>query len=112
MHSLAVGPWKKHGGGRILWCVEACQEYFQNGGILENVLRKDMRRKEFGNPTQLEASLLPSSEEEMRSIVCSFKDRLLQLLDVGSCYNPFSEYDKLFIVTAIDLAPAVEVRRL
>ena len=110
MHSLAVGPWMKHGGGRIQWCLEACKEYFQDGGVLEKVLRKDLRRKEFGNPTQLEDLLLPSNEEDCRTIVRSFTERQLELLDVGSCYNPFSEFRELFNVTAIDLAPAVEVR--
>ncbi|XP_003383071.1 PREDICTED: probable methyltransferase BMT2 homolog [Amphimedon queenslandica] len=108
MHSLAVGPWMKHGGGRIQWCLEACKEYFQDGGVLEKVLRKDLRRKEFGNPTQLEDSLLPKSEEDYRTILESFRGRRLELLDVGSCYNPFSEYRELLDVTAIDLAPAVE----
>lgn len=71
-------------------------------------LCKDMRRETFGNPTQLEPSLLPQTEEEVKKIVRSFQDRLLHLLDVGSCYNPFNEY-KDFNVTAIDIAPAVGV---
>lgn len=30
----------------------------------------------------------------------------LRLLDVGSCYNPFSKFDRYFDITAIDLCPA------
>jgi SAM-dependent methyltransferase len=30
----------------------------------------------------------------------------LRLLDVGSCYNPFSKYENLFDILAIDLCPA------
>ncbi|CAL8113018.1 unnamed protein product [Orchesella dallaii] len=30
----------------------------------------------------------------------------LKLLDVGSCYNPFSKYGNVFDVTAVDLCPA------
>lgn len=107
MHALAVGPWSKHGndGGRIKWCVESCREYFREG--LENVVEKDLRRLAHGNPAQLELGLLPR-HEEVSSLVRGFRERRLSLLDVGSCYNPFEQYNE-FDVVAIDISPAVEV---
>jgi hypothetical protein len=38
----------------------------------------------------------------------SFVDDKLNLLDVGSCYDPFSMYQE-FSSVAIDLHPAIEV---
>jgi 25S rRNA (adenine2142-N1)-methyltransferase len=32
----------------------------------------------------------------------------IRLLDVGSCYDPFQQFDE-FTVVAIDISPAVEV---
>ena len=106
MCSLATGPWKKHGGGRIQWCVDACREYFHC--LLEKLLKKDMRRFAYGNLTQLEKCSLPQSDDDVYRIVTSFHGRQLRLLDVGSCYNPFLDYQE-FEVTAIDIAPAVNV---
>lgn len=112
MHSLATGPWTKHNGGRIKWCVDVCKEYFlQEEPALGRFLRKDLRRQAFGNPTQLSPSLLPEGEEEITKIIASFRNHRLDLLDVGSCYNPFLEYRGLFNVTAIDIAPAVKVSK-
>lgn len=37
------------------------------------------------------------------------KDDKPNLLDVGSCYNPFNRADSIFDVTAIDLSPATAV---
>ena len=107
MHSLATGPWAKHGGGRIQWSVDTCEEYF-TGGQLQKLLMKDLRRVHHGMPTVVPRELLPPTEEEVDRIVCSFSSRKWTLLDVGSCYNPFSKYPH-FDVTAIDLAPAVPV---
>lgn len=106
MCALATGPWAKHGGGRIKWCVETCLEYF-HGGKLERLVRKDIKRACHGNPTLLEHDLIPS-DAEVGHIVTEFSNRQLCLLDVGSCYNPFAAEEK-FSVTAIDIAPAVEV---
>ena len=33
----------------------------------------------------------------------------MRLLDVGSCFNPFLEFDE-FLTVGIDIVPAVEVR--
>lgn len=38
-----------------------------------------------------------------------FDDEKILLLDVGSCFNPFSAYDEFYAV-GIDISPALEVR--
>lgn len=110
MHLLASGSWtSKHGGkeeDRIAWCVATSCSYFD--GILERLMRKDLRRVRYGSPTQVQSTWLPSAEEEVGRLAGEFAGRKLDLLDVGSCYNPFSHFDK-FSVTAIDIAPAIEV---
>ena len=106
MCTLATGPWAKHGGGRIKWCIETCLEYF-HGGKLEQLIKKDIRRASHGNPTLLETGLMPN-DADVGELVAEFSTRQLCVLDVGSCYNPFS-IEKRFSVTAIDIAPAVEV---
>lgn len=108
MHSLAKGPWAKHGGGRVKWCVDACEEYFW-GGTLKELLQKDLKRMEHNMPTLVPLDLLPSSLMAVEVIIERFRKTPWEMLDVGSCYNPFLEYPQ-FKVTAIDIAPAVEVR--
>ncbi len=112
MYALATGPWAKHKaqgeGGRIEWCVDVCCEYFL-GGQLKKLLLKDLRRTEHGMPTLLHPMLLPPSPEQVEGVAREFEGRRWRLLDVGSCYNPFAEHSQ-FDVTAVDIAPAVEVR--
>lgn len=106
MRKLAVGPWAEQGGGRITWCVEVCDEYFGVGGALVKMIGKDLRRVGHDMPTLIPIKLLPSSDADIERMVHEmFASRKWKLLDVGSCYNPFSKFDK-FEVTAIDIAPA------
>lgn len=39
---------------------------------------------------------------------CEKLDQKLKLLDVGSCFDPFSKFSKLFETNAIDITPACE----
>jgi SAM-dependent methyltransferase len=106
MQKLATGPWAEQGSGRIIWCVEACDEYFSVGGALVKMIGKDLRRLGHDMPTLIPVELLPNLETDIeRTVHETFGSRKLRLLDVGSCYNPFSKFDK-FEVTAIDIAPA------
>lgn len=50
----------------------------------------------------------PPSPEGVEVLVGGWREKAWRLLDVGSCYNPFSQWP-LFEVTAVDIAPAVEV---
>ena len=105
MQKLATGPWAEQGSGRITWCVDVCDEYFV-GGALVKMIGKDLRRQEHNMRTLVPPELLPSSDTDLeRTVQEMFGFRKWKLLDVGSCYNPFSKFDK-FEVTAIDIAPA------
>ena len=108
MRALATGPWKEGGTAcdRIGWCVQTCSEYVDRR--LEELLMKDLRRMSHDAATVVEHSLLPSSSSSVRALVQSLRERPLRLLDVGSCYNPFLSF-RQFQVTAIDIAPALEV---
>ena len=106
MQKLATGPWAEQGGGRITWCVEVCDEYFSVGGALVKMIGKDLRRLGHDMQTLIPVELLPSSDADIeRTVQEMFGSRKWKLLDIGSCYNPFSKFDK-FEVTAIDIAPA------
>lgn len=108
MHSLATGPWRHNHDeeSRITWCRDSIREFFSDDALLR-LLQKDIRRLEYGNPTILDNKYLPKSQEELREVITSFRGRPLDLLDVGSCYNPFKIYTE-FTVTAVDIAPATK----
>lgn len=94
MHRLATTYWEKNNSQtRIDWCYSICKEYFFGGGLqkaTEKVNRLHLRQGvELCNGCQL--SLLPCEK--------------LLLLDVGSCYNPFSKYEDM-VTVAVDLCPA------
>ena len=110
MHSLATQDWKEtdHGCSRISWCVEVCENYFGEGKAIHKHLLKDLRRKEHGMPTLVPQALLPDTEKMVSDTVVDMASGCWPLLDVGSCFNPFSSF-KCFEVTAIDIAPAHEV---
>lgn len=59
-------------------------------------------------PLLVPRELLPATAEKVDKLVEEFTSRKWHLLDVGSCYNPFAVYPQ-FEVTAVDIAPAVEV---
>ena len=108
MHDLATGSWaKKHDNNRIGWCVETIKEYFHVG--LRKALMKDLRRLDHGMPSIVDHQHLPRTEQEIDKAIDPFIGKpTLKLLDVGSCYNPFSAFEE-FEVVAVDIAPAVEV---
>lgn len=114
MSSLATGCWEEEGGqagSRITWCVHVCKEYCQHQGALHKLLLKDLRRRSHGKPTLVPLALLPATVDQVAEKVHKWSSaRTLRLLDVGSCYNPFLSHAQ-FEVTAIDIAPANEVRK-
>lgn len=87
---------KEH--NRIEWAVQFCLDYF---GAAELVSLQYQRDRELRILSSMNTSLT-------QGVYDSWQGNLngrLKLLDVGSCYNPFSQYDQ-FDVTAIDIAPA------
>ncbi|KAL7638907.1 UNVERIFIED_CONTAM: hypothetical protein RMT77_010441 [Armadillidium vulgare] len=101
MYKLATEHWEKRDNtSRINWTYNSLREYFF-GGLLSRKMEKEERRV---------AILDPNKTEELLEKVRDAKEKIgliekLKVLDVGSCYNPFSKYEDLD-VTAIDLHPA------
>ncbi|EDO44365.1 predicted protein [Nematostella vectensis] len=101
MHSLATLEWTKNSpGGRADWCYQVCMEYFKGGG-LKMAIEKQQRR--VGN------KMASAQNLKYTFLFCSWPsvDKKFPLLDVGSCYNPFSEFGEFHSV-ALDLQPATE----
>lgn len=111
MHDLATTHWSTSGAtskrpkfahkerSRIEWTVKYCKEYFEgvdNGQLVAQRLR-EMRvlgaMKEANEAIETATSELWAHRGKLR------------LLDVGSCYNPFDEFEQ-FDVLAVDIAPA------
>ena len=117
MYSLATDLWMPRNMSdtsgtrdRIEWCVSTCVEYFQSG-MLVKLVTKDLKRMDHGAQTLLDASVLSKLKNcDIEEFVSACFPTPWSLLDVGSCYNPFAVYADLFTVTAIDIAPACEVR--
>lgn len=96
MKELATKYWdvncKKEGSkahSRIVWVYETCREYFNISIVLQ-------RKKELALAHKLNINVFDNLLTNVE---------IIQLLDVGSCYNPFAVFSDL-IVTAIDIAPA------
>lgn len=114
MHTLATSSWQEPGNQcRVKWCTEIILDYFENGGI-KRFSRKLEKKRLFD---LLKANGIEESDDcrmEIEETVSHYKtpwrssveDKLL-LLDVGSCYNPFSKFEK-FVVIPIDISPAAE----
>lgn len=95
MLQLATTIWPYR--DRIEWCHHTMREYFFGGG-LERSLQRHYRKMSLQCPE----SILKQSREDL-----GLKEEQVHLLDVGSCYNPFSAYTDIDAI-AIDLTPATE----
>lgn len=98
MKELASIHWEKNNGetsqlSRIFWVMKQIEWYF-NGDGKRCFLEKEKKLVQKFSLTY-DTEMSTASEEP------------LCLLDVGSCYNPFSKFSNLK-VTAVDLAPANE----
>ncbi|XP_055548297.1 S-adenosylmethionine sensor upstream of mTORC1-like [Wyeomyia smithii] len=107
MQKLATRYWDKNmqitskkANCRIDWVVNSCREYFMLGS---NSLLYLFRDKE----DQIMKIINESHDYKHSAYLISN----IKLLDVGSCYNPFSAFPE-FEVTAIDIAPAQETVEL
>ncbi|XP_026469249.1 S-adenosylmethionine sensor upstream of mTORC1 [Ctenocephalides felis] len=97
MQTLATLHWDNKdskelsANSRNAWIVKHCQQYFFENGI-ENQRTREYKIIELlnmGNKNYDELNL----------------NGIIRMLDVGSCYNPFKDYD-MFDVVAVDIAPA------
>ncbi|XP_017772370.1 PREDICTED: probable methyltransferase BTM2 homolog [Nicrophorus vespilloides] len=98
MKELATIHWKQNEDkekskafSRISWIYKQAVGYFREGGL---DYQRD-REKSISIILNIDGSVYKDFENE----------RQLKLLDVGSCYNPFQQFDE-FDVLAIDIAPA------
>lgn len=101
MHTLATCYWDKtmevsckKDNSRIEWVVNSCREYFFRSRLLNMFRDKDDK-------------VMKALDENFNYQHHPYEISRVRLLDVGSCYNPFSEFAD-FEVTAIDIAPAHE----
>lgn len=97
MEKLATQHWNANyatdisATSRITWAADFCYDYFINKSYLKYRQKEtDIAEKLGLTLTTLESFTMP-----------------LELIDVGSCYNPFNIYD-FFNVFPIDLCPANE----
>ncbi|XP_032242095.2 S-adenosylmethionine sensor upstream of mTORC1 [Nematostella vectensis] len=105
MHSLATLEWTKNSpGGRADWCYQVCMEYFKGGG-LKMAIEKQQRRVGNKMASACCCCCMQSGYQYMHN--WPSVDKKFPLLDVGSCYNPFSEFGEFHSV-ALDLQPATE----
>lgn len=99
MQGLAVNHWDKisENNSRVFWVYAACKEYFAN---IERYRDKeiDIMKNCFTVNENIQ-SLTPLGNSE-NSECTKYK-----LLDAGSCYNPFNQFE-IFDVVAVDIAPA------
>ncbi|XP_058817449.1 S-adenosylmethionine sensor upstream of mTORC1 isoform X2 [Topomyia yanbarensis] len=104
MHTLATCHWDKNmeisskqTNSRIEWVVNSCRDYFFGLG-----LRNFFREKE--------DKIMKTINPEHTYFYDVYETQRINLLDVGSCYNPFAAFAD-FDVTAIDIAPANDTVR-
>lgn len=98
MKKLATSYWAPANGTRkgvrcrIEWIANQCKNYFFEGG------REHFEERE---------AIIKSKSSDAPPLKRANSNPKVELLDVGSCYNPFRDLDA-FEVTAIDLAPSVD----
>lgn len=105
MKKLSEHYWKSNlaersGESRITWTVEFSKFYFQSLEIL------NCRNKELQVIDKIREEPLPDKRLEVDETEFLKISNKQNLLDVGSSFNPFKQFDQFFNVTAIDIAPA------
>ncbi|EFA00405.1 S-adenosylmethionine sensor upstream of mTORC1 [Tribolium castaneum] len=93
MQNLATNHWEKttnsRAVSRVEWVHSFCLKYFH-----EEIFKQRQREVEIATKLNL----------KVPDLVLGVKNQY-ELLDVGSCFNPFAKY-QCFSVTPIDIAPA------
>jgi len=112
MKTLATKHWKKlesenEDTSRILWTKTKILDYYFNGGLNNQIIRDTNRLKRHTEKYPEEIYLTKNVEEEKETRFEEKDNGRIKLLDVGSCYNPFSQFRE-FEVTGLDIAPSYE----
>lgn len=84
---------------RITWTRNFCHDYFTNSETIDKIRQRELRI--------LNELKIDCTEINRQMSLGNFPVEKIELLDVGSCYNPFKIYNE-FQVTAIDIAPATD----
>lgn len=102
MRELATKHWEENcnktqsaAKSRIHWIYDFCCYYF----FKEEIFRQRLREKDIAEKINLCLDIDIAAG--------CFSNKILKVLDVGSCYNPFKIF-KCFDVVPIDIAPASE----
>lgn len=94
MRKLATKHWESKPSSKIMsrinWVYNVCCEYFNR----DDLQKYRLREKTIADKIEINMSITETSFTKP-----------YKLLDVGSCYNPFSIFSE-FQTTAIDIAPA------
>ncbi|KAJ8931352.1 hypothetical protein NQ314_015761 [Rhamnusium bicolor] len=100
MRELACNYWEENNKkqskavSRVHWTCTTCRTYFK-----QDIFKYQVKEKDIAMKINI---AIPASLYSTRDNI-----NKLMLLDVGSCYNPFKQFD-YFEVTAIDIAPGLE----
>jgi len=92
MEKLATKYWLNEENSRVSWIYNQIENYFWSGGIFSEQLKDLKVAKKKGRI--LETPKLVNIPEKVN------------VLDVGSCYNPFNTFSDRLDVLPIDIAPA------
>lgn len=84
---------------RILWTVNYCRDYFMSNELITKIRQRELRI--------LDELKIDCTQINEAISSRPFPVEKIDLLDVGSCYNPFKPYAD-FQVLAIDIAPAID----
>ena len=111
MKNLAENFWARNNDSknscRIKWMVDFVLEYFENDGIEKEFVKEKSKMEAFSQK-------MHSNQEEYfqyENFLSPICKKPYKLLDVGSCYNPFKNFD-FFDTFAVDLCPAsVDVKK-
>ncbi|XP_076063107.1 S-adenosylmethionine sensor upstream of TORC1 [Oratosquilla oratoria] len=102
MKELATNHWSKNPSNisRVEWVYQSVMDYFCAGVMHRNQAKEKRKRKHFEETEE--------DEQDSDSVGSRYiEGQKLKILDVGSCYNPFAEFEE-FDVMAIDICPAIK----
>ena len=114
MHLLATEHWEKLTAtdpltSRILWTRDTLHGYFREGGLEKARLKNKSNHSPYTINTLFNYSVITLYFYIfLRKDKIDFSSSRIKLLDVGSCYNPFSTFTEELDVLAVDLHPALD----
>lgn len=114
MQSLAVEHWvNSEDNNRVEWVKAEVEEYYRGAGRRREEERDRRRARRAGKEQEQNSREVLETQEQNKVEELNKQEeqsrreeqKLLTVLDVGSCYNPFGGVED-WEVTAVDIAPA------